>query len=269
MSDAHRDQFDDLRDNLSVLVGAQLEVLRIPQSILVAFEPSQIGTIVGALMDACIPELPVLLQDQNVDLSRLGLSRHEGIRGEREGYPDYRHDNGKRLELKLLYRDPVGVAMKNPPTPREPSARLTQQVTIKNVDSQNDVLMVLAYELRSLPDNEELFSPTIMDLGFFSMIDCISARDHRLISAGGMWFGDYETPCIPSIIGKAKRRRGEPLDASTYGRKQNEGKDFNVDTNFGKLKRIPYKPLQIYLKKHGASFTAKGDWPIPWTIEPR
>ena len=217
-------------------------------------------------MDACIPELPVLLQDQHIYLSHLGLSKHEGILGEREGYPDYRHDSGKRLELKLLYRDPVGVSMKNPPTPREPSARLTQQVTIKNVEPENDVLMVLAYELCSLPSNDEMISPTIVDVGLFSLIDCICARDNRLISAGGIWFGDYETPCIPSRLGEAKRKRGESLDASTYGRKRNEGRDFNVDTNFGKLKRIPYKPLQIYLKKHGASYMANGDWPVPWTI---
>ena len=258
--------FADLNRRLALLFGVQLEVLRLPRSILKVFEPSQIGTIVGVLMDACIPELPSLLKDQDIDLSMLGLSKHGGILGEREGYPDYRHDSGARLELKLLYKDPVGVEMKTPPTPREPSARLTQKVTRKNVDPKTDVLMVLTYELRSLPEDSNLYSPTIIDIGLFSMIDCIRARDDRLTRSGGKWFGDYETPCVPSKIGRKKLKRGETLDESLYGRKESEGKDFNEDTNFGKLKRVPYKPLQLYLKKHGAIYTAKGNWPEPWTI---
>ena len=30
----------------------------------------------------------------------------------------------------------------------------------------------------------------------------------------------------------------QAIDYSSYGRKENEGKDLNEDTNFGKLKRI-------------------------------
>jgi len=217
-------------------------------------------------MDACIPELPNLLKEQDIDLGMYGLSKHEGILGEREGYPDFRHDSGMRLELKLLYRDPEGVEMKKPPTRREPSARLTQKVTRKNVDAKTDVLMVLAYELQPLPEDRELYSPTIIDIGLFSMIDCIRARDDRLTRSGGKWFGDYETPCILSRIGKEKMKLGQPVDDSLYGRKESEGKDFNEDTNFGKLKRIPYKPLQLFLKKHGASYTGAGIWPERWTI---
>ena len=258
--------FADLNRRLALLIGVQLEVLRLPRSILMAFEPSQIGTVVGVLMDACIPELPGLLKDQDIDLSMLGLSKHEGILGDREGYPDYHHDSGARLELKLLYKDPEGAEMKTPPTPREPSARLTQKVTLKNVDPERDVLMVLAYELRPLPEDRDLYSPTIIDIGLFSMIDCIHARDDRLTRHDGKWFGDYETPCVPSRIGRKKLKCGEALDDSLYGRKESEGKDFNEDTNFGKLKRVPYKPLQLYLKKHGAIYTAKGNWPKPWTI---
>ena len=40
----------------------------------------------------------------------------------------------------------------------------------------------------------------------------------------------------------------QAIDYSSYGRKENEGKDLNEDTNFGKLKRIPYAPLQQYIK---------------------
>ena len=260
------DMFTELKETLVLLAGLQLEVLRLPRSILKAFEPSQIGTIVGVLMDACIPELPNLLKHKDIDLSKLGLTKHEGVLGDREGYPDYHHKSGARIELKLLYKDPKGVEMKAPPTPREPSARLTQKVTLKNVEPSIDVLMVLAYELQPLPNYPNLYSPTIIDIGLFSIIHCICARDDRLTRGGGKWFGDYETPCVPSISGKAKLIRGEALDDSLYGRKMSEGRDFNEDTNFGKLKRIPYKPLQLFLKKHGASYTTKGEWPEPWTI---
>ena len=247
------------------LVGVRLDLLRVPRSILRVLEPSQVGTIVGTLMDACIPELTTILRGAGVRRPS-GIFRHEGVVGEREGYPAYRHSSGLRLELKLLYRTPSGITMKESPTPREASARLTQKVTLKNIDPKNDVLMVVAYELRPLAEATDLCSPTIMDVGLFPMIDCILARDDRLLRSGGKWFGNYETPCVPSKIGRQKRKLGEPLDESTYGRKESEGKDFNEDTNFGKLRRIPYKPLQLFLKKHGAKYAPKGDWPEPWTI---
>ena len=259
-------EIEELAEHIEVLKGVQLKVLQLPRVALSAFEPSQIGTTVGSLMDACIPELPSILEHGGADLSKVGLSKYEGIHGDREGYPDYRHDSGMRLELKLLYKDPEDVQMKKPPTPREPSARLTQKVTLKNVDSKKDVLMVLAYELRPLPEQSCFYSPTIIDIGLFSMIDCISARDDRLIKGGGKWFGDYETPCVLSNAGLEKKKRGEAPDDSQYGRKESEGKDYNEDTNFGKLKRVPYMPLQLYLKKHGASYTKKGNWPEPWEI---
>ena len=252
-------EIEELAEHLEVLKGVQLKVLQLPRAALSAFEPSQIGTIVGALMDACIPELPSILEHGGADLSKVGLSKHEGIHGDREGYPDYHHDSGKRLELKLLYKDPKGVRMKKSPTPREPSARLTQKVTIKNVNPKTDVLMVLAYELQPLPEQLDFYSPTIIDVGLFSMIDCIKARDDRLARVGGKWFGDYQTPCILSKIGAAKKKRGEVLDDSRYGRKKSEGKDYNEDTNFGKLKRIPYMPLKLYLKKHETSYTKEGN----------
>ena len=259
-------ELDELAQALQELKRVQLRMLQLPREVLKAFEPSQIGTIIGTLMDASIPELPNLLEHERPELGNVGLYKHEGILGEREGYPDYRHSSGKRLELKLLYKDPEGVEMKKPPTPREPSARLTQKVTVKNVEPKTDVLMVLAYQLRPLPEQPDWYSPTIVDIGLFSMIDCISARDDRLVYSGGKWFGNYETPCILSQIGKQKRKRGEPLDDSQYGRKKSEGKDFNEDTNFGKLKRVPYRPLQLFLKEHGANYASSGNWPEPWRI---
>jgi hypothetical protein len=82
------------------------------------------------------------------------------------------------------------------------------------------------------------------------MIELVEARDKRMTYAGGRWFGNYETPTILSKSGRRKRRQGQALDVTSYGRKESEGKDFNEDTNFGKLKRIPHPALQRFLAKY-------------------
>jgi hypothetical protein len=230
-----------LRKALHPLIGTQFKSLALPKVALMAFEPSQIGTIVGALMDALIPHLS--------DIPQVGLQKHSGILGEREGYPDYKHDSGFRVELKLLYIDNPGLAMKRPPTRREPSARLTQKVTVKNVVPETDAVLLIAYQLKQHADNDLAVTPTIVDLEVLSAIELVEARDQRLASTGGRWFGNYETPCILSRRGRAKKTKGQPLDATSYGRKESEGKDFNEDTNFGKLKRIPHPQLGAFLLK--------------------
>ena len=88
-----------LERRLATLVGVRLDLLRLPRAVLHAFEPSQIGTIVGTLMDACIPEMPALLRGRG-PRDAGGIARHQGVVGEREGYPDYQHDSGKRLVLR-------------------------------------------------------------------------------------------------------------------------------------------------------------------------
>ena len=90
------------------------------------------------------------------------------------------------------------------------------------------------------------------------MIELVEARDKRMTDGGGQWFGNYETPTVLSKIGKDKVAKGIPLDHSQYGRKESEGKDFNEDTNFGKLKRTPHPSLQAFLKKYRAPL-ALGD----------
>ncbi|MCM1121473.1 MAG: hypothetical protein NC416_02710 [Eubacterium sp.] len=245
-------EIEDMKVNLSPLIGTQFNVLSIPKEILKAFEPSQIGTIVGSLMDACIPQLSILT-DSDI-FNSVGLSKNEGILGEREGYPDYIHTSGKRLELKLLFIDNPNIEMKKPPTPREPSARLTQKVTFKNVLPDKDMLLVIAYALKERKDNPNIFSPTIIDFNIFSVYECILARDRRMYDCNGGWFGLFETPTILSKQGKQKMAANLEIDYSSYGRKENEGKDLNEDTNFGKLKRIPYPPLQYYLQIMKNSF---------------
>jgi hypothetical protein len=230
-----------LRKALHPLIGTQFESLALPKASMIGFEPSQIGTIVGALMDALIPHLP--------DIPQVGLHKHSGILGEREGYPDYKHDSGFRVELKLLYIDNPDLAMKRPPTRREPSARLTQKVTVKNVVPETDAVLLIAYQLKPHAHNNLAVTPTIIDLEVLSAIELVEARDQRLVSTGGRWFGNYETPGILSKRGRAKRTKGQSLDITSYGRKESEGKDFNEDTNFGKLKRIPHPQLGAFLLK--------------------
>ncbi|MFN9399126.1 MAG: hypothetical protein ACK57R_02240, partial [Dolichospermum sp.] len=54
---------------------------------------------------------------------------------------------------------------------------------------------------------------------------------------GGKWIDGI--PKVVSTVGKKKLKVGQILlDA-----------DYEKDTNFGKLKRIPYKPLQDFLSK--------------------
>lgn len=261
-----REEVDEFRRVVDPLVGAQLSILKIPAPALREFEPSQVGTITGTLMDACIAQLDRVLDDGE-SFAEIGFRRAAGLVGEREGYPDLSHELGYRAELKLLYVDPEDIEMKSPPTPREPSARVDQKVTVKNVDPSTDLLLVLAYQLQPHDDAPDLYSPTIIDAGCFPMIEVVRARDHRLRESGGKWFGDYDTPAILSQKGREKLERGKPLNEDEYGRKAGEGYDYNEDTNFGKLKRIPYRPLQEFLRKHDASYAKSGSYPEEWRLE--
>lgn len=247
------EEIAEIKIALRPLIGAQFNILSIPQEILLAFEPSQIGTIIGSLMDACIPQLSKITESNTFD--SVGLRKNDGILGDREGYPDYLHTSGKRLELKLLFVDNPNIEMKKPPTPREPSARLTQKVTFKNVQADKDMLLVIAYALLENRSKPGFFSPTIIDFEIFPVYECILARDRRMYDSNGGWFGQFETPTILSNQGKRKQQQNQPVDYSSYGRKEDEGKDLNEDTNFGKLKRIPYEPLHQYINPdHFVSF---------------
>src|ERR1700730_12199992 len=110
-------------------------------------------------------------------------------------------------------------------------------------------MLLISYQLQPSSQNKDAVSPTIIDFRLLSMIDLIVVRDKRLTDAGGRWFGNYETPGVISKVGKAKQAKGLALDTTVYGRKESEGRDFNEDTNFGKLKRIPYPPLQLFIKE--------------------
>jgi hypothetical protein len=111
-------------------------------------------------------------------------------------------------------------------------------------------MLLIAYRLEPQAENPSLVSPTIFDFEVFSMIELVEARDQRLLSCGGRWFGDYETPTILSKAARIKMSRGQALHATSYGRKESEGKDYNEDTNFGKLQRIPHPALKVFLLKY-------------------
>jgi hypothetical protein len=243
---------------LQPLCGSQVDYLRIPADMALQVEPSQVGTIVGTLTDLMLPRMALERQ--------IGLTKAEGLLGDREGYPDFVHATGYRIELKGVFTDNPKIKLKKPPTPREPSARLTQKVTVKNVRPDEDALLLLVYRLDPLASDTTFLSPTIINAGLFPVIECVLARDFRMTNGGGIWFGDYETPTILSKAGRLIRNAGEALNREIYGRKESEGRHFNEDTNFGKLKRIPYRPLQEFLRDNGCQFAARGEYPGPWLM---
>jgi len=251
---------EKISKELEVLKGFEIENLKLPIDVVSGFEPSQFGTIVGTLVDALLPNIALKLN--------IGLSKSSGLLGEREGYPDFDYKDGFRIELKGLFKDNPNLKLKRPPTKREASARLTQKVTIKNVQPNKDLLLLLCYQPSLYSKDKSIIVPKVVDYAIFPVIELINARDHRLKKSGGRWFGNFETPVIPSKKGLKKFKEGKSLDGSSYGRKENEGKDFNEDTNFGKMKRIPHKNLQLFLKKNGCSYTSKGDYPTNWIINP-
>ena len=233
----------EISEALAGLVGTTIHYLKLPKSAASQIEPSQVGTLVGTLTDMMLPTI-ALERD-------IGLKKADGLLGDREGYPDFLHSSGYRLELKGVFQDNPEIGLESPPTAREPSARLTQKVTVKNVRPDEDGLLLVLYKLDVDPHNEDLISPKIVSVGIFPVYDCILARDKRMTDAGGLWFGDYETPTILSRKGKLALKEGRPIISNAYGRKESEGHHFNEDTNFGKLKRIPYPPLQTFLKDNG------------------
>lgn len=249
---------EQLRAALIPLCGTPVHYLRLPTDMAPQIEPSQIGTIVGTLTDLILPRIALE--------KGIGLKKAAGLLGDREGYPDFVHDAGYRVELKGVFTDNPSVKLKKPPTPREPSARLTQKVTEKNVDPERDALLLLVYQLAPLPEDMTLLTPTIVGVGVFPAIECVRARDMRMAESGGRWFGHFETPTILSKAGKRTNKLNEPLNTDQYGRKESEGWHFNEDINFGKMKRIPYRQLQEFLRDSGCKFAAKGVYPIPWSM---
>ncbi|BAU10870.1 hypothetical protein LEP3755_13620 [Leptolyngbya sp. NIES-3755] len=231
-------EITSMKRELAPLIGLRIDWLSLPETALSGFEPSQIAVIINTLADAVLPQIELLAEteENREKLQRLGLSKAPSQIGNRESYPDYIHRSGYRLELKGLFVDTPSLGLKRPPTRREPSARLKENVKLSNIIPDKDFLMLAAIQLQRF---STVCKPVIIDIGLFPMDHCIEARDRRLIASGGRW-----REGIPQVVKKTsqtKYRRGEVLSDS----------DYQKDTNFGKLKRIPYEPLQRFMLRHG------------------
>ena len=240
MADITPLELESLRKVFQPLVGLKITWLSIPNKALPGFEPSQIAVIVNTLLDAILPQIEHLAADEENArrLRGIGLSKSPGTIGQREAYPDYVHASGKRVELKGLFVDNPALPMKRPPTAREPSARLKENVTMDVIHPANDALLLAAAQLQE--DESGACCPYIIDIGVFSMVECVRARDARLTETGGRWIDR-----IPKVVKKASA-------AKFVAGKRLTDADFEKDTNFGKLKRIPFPPLQDFMRKHGA-----------------
>lgn len=236
MSDITEDELKELYDAILPLLNMKIDWLSIPDDALEGFEPSQVAVIVNTLLDGILPQIELLAIDEanKEKLKNIGLSKAPGILGQREGYPDYVHITGKRVELKGLFVDNPDLKLKRPPTRREPSARIKENVTMDVIQPENDALLIAAVQLR---EENGLCSPYIVDIGIFSVVDVVRARDQRLLDTGGKWIGNL--PKVISKKGAQKIKEGKTLTDA----------DYEKDTNFGKLKRIPYPPVQAFLKK--------------------
>jgi hypothetical protein len=236
MPDITQAEIAILRTTLAPLIGMKMDWLSIPDQALEGFEPSQIEVIVNTLLDGILPQIQLLAttEDNKIRLNDIGLQKAPSSIGQREGYPDYVHISGKRVELKGLFVDNPALKLKRPPTPREPSARLKENVTLQNIDSAKDVLLIAAAQLK---EENGFCSPFIVDIEIFSMVECLTARDKRLYDTGGKWISG-----LPKVISNAGQRKMKAEHVLTDA-------DYEKDTNFGKLKRIPYKPLQDFLNK--------------------
>jgi hypothetical protein len=240
MPDITPDELKSLESAFRPLIGLKISWLSLPSKALLGFEPSQIAVIVNTLLDAMLPQIEHLATNPEnaAKLMAIGLKKAPGVIGQRETYPDYVHVSGKRVELKGLFVDNPVLKLKRPPTKREPSARLKENVTMEDIDPANDALLVAAAQLQE--DDQAQCCPYIIDISVFSMVECVRARDSRLAEAGGRWFGK-----VPKVIKKKSMRKSLSGESLTDA-------DFEKDTNFGKLKRIPYQPLQEFMRKHGA-----------------
>lgn len=240
MCDITQEELDQLKAAFQPLIGLKLSWLAIPDKALGGFEPSQLAVIVNTLLDGLLPQMQLLaLDDANKQkLAGIGLSKAPGVIGQRETYPDYVHVSGKRVELKGLFVDNSKLKLKRPPTAREPSARLKENITLEVINPKTDALLMAAAQIKC--DEDGSCSPFIVDIEVFSMVECVRARDNRLTSKGGRWHNG-----LPQVVKKKsikKFRAGRHLSDN----------DYEKDTNFGKMARIPYAPLEAFMRKHGA-----------------
>ena len=174
-----------------------------------AFEPSQLGSIVGSLFEVWLP------------FTMNGVMKHRCGNNNRETYPDLILSSRERVELKLILHCDHGKILREPPL-KESAARLGHAVTEHNVES-HDFALVVIYDIKV--DKAACF-PEVVQCKPFPILELIRARDADLVRRGGMW--GRERPMVK---------------ANTGG--------FKIDSNFGKLSRIPHAGLQTFLASAG------------------
>jgi len=120
MTRINQENLNSLYGIFSPLIGMKIDWLSIPEAALKGFEPSQIAVIINTLLDGILPQIELLATDAaNAEkLKHIGLSKAPGEVGEREGYPDYLHVSGRRVELKGLFLDNPKLKLRRPPTPQ-------------------------------------------------------------------------------------------------------------------------------------------------------
>jgi len=201
-------QLTQIRQEFEPLVGLRITWLALPEIALLGFEPSQLAVIVNTLLDAALPQIKMLASspENRERLESIRLEKAPRSIGEREAYPDYIHKSGFRFELKGLFVDNSELGLKRPPTRREPSARIKDNITMADVHPSEDILLMAAVQLRQ---TEQFCYPVIIDIGLFPMVDCIKARDERMLRLGGRWNGK-----VPQCVKKTsieKFLKGESL----------------------------------------------------------
>lgn len=237
----HRHKRSYYLEKFKPLIGFQLsEFLRLTSEAVFNIDHSNLGGTAGALFETAL-KCPNTLPDE---LKMLGL-RKDGstTAGDRDGYPDLRHESGDAHENKVIHAYDMDhkAVTKTRKSDSEACARL--KVTSDVVNPRRDFLLVLAWAMKPIKNEVNLYSPKIMDFDVFPVINCVVARDNYLLKRGGLWING--SAVVLSRLGQSKIKRGEQVDATSFG----NGKDYKRDTN-QKIGRIPYKPLINFISKY-------------------
>ena len=213
------DNIEKLKGRLSYLRGMQVQGIELPSQALVEFEPSQISVLVNTLLDATLPLDP---------RAKGVIEKHKGKHHNREGYPDYDAPAfDLRVELKGHFIEKMSPPLKEMRSRREASARLREAST--EIDKDHDAILVVAWHLKEISGK---VVPIIADYLVISAWDAAFVRDKSLLDRGGKFSSD-----------------GIPLRLKR-GKAGSTPEDYELDDNFGKLKRIPHPELAAFLKKY-------------------
>src|SRR5262245_16905200 len=100
-------EIEKLRIAFLPLLGLKINWFSVPKEALGGFEPSQLAVISNTILDAALPQIEQLSEDpENAEkLKQIQITKAPREFGQREGYPDFVHASGMRVELKGLFVD--------------------------------------------------------------------------------------------------------------------------------------------------------------------